>query len=368
MQDAIPRPYAISVPAVQQKSRLRFIDVLHSTMAAFARQPVLLIGVALVCFGAGSIAGGLLYAGLLWDAAVQGTTYFSNTMPAYYLQMQVQAAIGAFSFLAGRGIISWLALQNKPATLRAALGAILHKWKPLLSSTLVYGLLISVAMVGLVWLLREVRLDPSNFRWFRNSPQGILTLVTVRSVAQVPPDPGSPFSELYAATRYNLARNAMGYLAWNGSGFRMPSTGVNASYALAGVAGIVLLILTETLLCMRSAAAMAGNDTSTFGWLHRAVSPARRHFWRVLAWRWTVRLAVAGVTAACLVLPLALQQSVIASNVIREVRSYWPYLFHSMVQAVGSALVISLGLVFSLVFEARLFVALQSDAPAGGQD
>ena len=58
---------------------------------------------------------------------------------------------------------------------------------------------------------------------------------------------------------------------------------------------------------------------------------------------------------------MALQQSVIASEVIREVRSYWPYLFHNMVQAIGSALIVALGLAFSIVFEARLYAALQED-------
>jgi hypothetical protein len=359
MQDVFPRPIAMRAPAAQQAQRLRFTDVLHGTMATLARQPALLIGVALVCFGSGIIIGGLVYALMLWDAAVQGTTYFSNTAPAYYLQMQVQAVIGTFTFLAGRGMITWLALQDKPATLRAAAGATLRKWKPLLASTLIYGLIISIAMVGLVWLLREFRLDPSNYRWFRNSPQGILTLATVRSVAQVPPDPGSPFTELYATTRFNLSRNTFGYLTWSGSGFRPFYTGVDMTYVLAGVAGALLLVLAETLLCMRTAAAMMGNDTSVFGWVPRMLSPVRRHFWRVLLWRWSVRLALAGVAAACLVLPMALQQSVIASNVIREVRSYWPYLFHNVVQAAGTALIVSLSLAFSLVFEARLFSALQ---------
>lgn len=337
------------------------MDVLHGTLAAFARQPALLIGVALVCFGAGAVAGGLAYTVVLWDAALAGTSYFANTTPAYFLQMQVQAAIGTFTFLLGRGIITWLAQQEKPATLRAAFAITLRKWKPLLASTLLYGLIISVAMVGIVWMLRELRLDTSNYRWFRNTPQGILTLVSVRAVAQLPPDPGAPFSELYAATRYNLARTAMGYLTWNGSGFRVPYSGVDVRYMLAGLAAIVLMIVAETVLCMRTAAVMAGGDTSVFGWVRRLSVPVRRHFWRVLAWRWGVRLAVAGVTIACLVLPMALQQSVIASNVIREVRSYWPYLFHNFVQAAGSALVLSLGLAFSLIFEARLFGTLQND-------
>jgi hypothetical protein len=352
---------AASTPAAKQVHRLRFIDVLHGTLATFARQPALLIGVALVCFGAGMLMGGLVYAVQLWGAAIQGSTYFSNTTPAYYLQMQVQAAVGTFTFLVGRGVITWLTQQEQPATLRDALGATLRKWKPLLSSTLLYGLVISVAMVGMVWLLREMRLDSSNYRWFRNSPQGILTLVAVRSIAQVPPDPGSPFSELYATTRFNLARDTMGYLAWNGSGFRLPYAGINTHYALAGVAGILLLVVAETLLCMRTAAVMAGRDTSTFGWLRRTLRLAQQHFWQVMLWRWSVRLAVAGVTAACLVLPMALQQSVIASNVIREVRSYWPYLFHSLVQAAGNALVLALGLAFSLVFEARLFDSLNAE-------
>jgi hypothetical protein len=362
MQEAYPSPIALSAPAKTQTNRLRFTDTLHSTFAVFARQPVLLIGVALVCFGAGMVIGGLVYAAQLWDAAVQGTAYFTNTMPAYYLQMQVQAVIGTFTFLAGRGMITWLALQDKPATLRAALSAALGKWKPLLASTLIYGLIISIAMVGLIWLLREFRLDPSNYRWFRNSPQGILTLATVRSLAQVPPDPGSPFTELYATTRYNLARNAFGYLTWNGSGFRPFYTGVDMNYALPGLAGVVLLVLAEAVLCLRTAAVMAGKDTSVLGWVPRMLAPLRRHFWRVLLWRWGVRVALAGVAAACLVLPMALQQSVIASNVIREVRSYWPYLFHNTVQAAGTALIVSLSLAFSLVFEARLFAALQEEA------
>lgn len=358
MQDIFPSPIAMSAPAEAQGRRLRFMDVLHGTLAAFARQPALLIGVALVCFGVGAVAGGLAYAALLWDAAVQGSTYFANTTPAYYLQMQVQAAIGTFTFLLGRGLITWLAQQDMRATLRAALVATLRKWKPLLASTVLYGLIVSAAMVGMVWLLRELRLDTSNYRWFRNTPQGILTLVAVRAVAQLPPDPGAPFSELYATVRYNLTRDTTSYLSWSGSGFRLPYTGVNANYVLAGVAAIVLMIAAEALLCMRTAAVMAGDDTSMFGWVRRMLLPASRHFWRVLAWRWGVRLAVAGVTIACLVLPMALQQSVIASSVIREVRSYWPYLFHNFVQAAGSALVLSLGLTFSLVFEARLFGAL----------
>ena len=358
MQDVFPKPIAMIAPAALPANRLRFMDVLHSTLAAFARQPALLIGVALLCFGAGAVAGGLLYAALLWDAATQGTTYFANTTPAYYLQMQVQAVIGTFTFLLGRGLITWLAQQDKPATLNAAFAITLRKWKPLLASTLMYGLLVSATMVGIVWLLRELHLDVSNYRWFRNTPQGILTLVSVRAIAQLPPDPGSPFTEIYATMRYNLARDTTSYLSWSGYGFRLPYSGVNVRYVLAGVVAIALLIVTETLLCMRTAAVMAGADTSAFGWMRRMAQPASRHFWRVLAWRWGVWLAVAGVSIACLVLPMSLQQSVIASNVIREVHSYWPYLAHNFVQAAGSALILSLGLAFSIVFEARLFVSL----------
>ncbi len=362
MQDVFPTSIAINPQPAAPTRRLRFMDVLNGTLAAFAQQPALLIGVALVCFGAGAVVGGLVYAAALWREALQGAAYFANTTPAYYLQMQVQAAIGAFTFLLGRGIITWLAQQHPPASLRTAITVALHKWKPLLTSTLLYGLIISVAMVGVVWLLRELQLDTSNYRWFRNTPQGILTLVAVRATVQIPPDPGSPFTELYAATRYDLARTVPGYLTWNGAGFHMSYASVDARYALAGLVAIVLMVATETLLCMRTAAVMTGDDTSAFGWIQRLPPPVSRHFWRVMVWRWGVRLAITGVTIACLVLPMALQQSVIASDVIREVRSYWPYLFHAFVQAAGGALVFSLGLAFSIVFEARLFAALQASS------
>ncbi len=192
--------------------------MLHSTFSVFSNYPIPVLVCALLCFGAPALMGSAIYAALNIPIHINRGNFFAATPGIYSLQLLVQAAVGAIAFLFGRGAIVWMAQQahtntGEPVSLRAALQASVGPWRALLMSTVLYGTLITLALAGLAVLLREVRLEVSNFRWVRNDANSVLNVALVRSLAIVPPDPGSPFAELHAATRYQLSRQGNVYFA-----------------------------------------------------------------------------------------------------------------------------------------------------------
>jgi hypothetical protein len=364
MQEAIPAiSGSVAFPArlgeLEREAgaprRVRFGDVMRSAFALFARQPGAILGAAFLCFAGVIIIGALLYCALILGVFFRSGSYFSATPGVFHLQMQVQAALGAFTFLLGRGAITWIALQDERVTLRQAFAAALKRWQPLLVSSLIYGALIALGMIGLTWMLRELRLDVSNYRWIRSDTNSIMNMVIVRVLSLLPPDPGSPFSELFSATRYNLGRMSSSYYGW--SSYQLAARNLPIPYLLTGVGGLLLLFVTETLLCMRTAAIMRGSG-GAFGWFQDTLRVAGRNFWRVALWRWSVRLAIMLLTAACLTLPIVLHQSLVVPTLVREVRSYWPYPINTSLYNIGIALAGMVMLAFSLVFEARMYAAL----------
>lgn len=353
-----------------------FGTVVRDTFATLSRHPVHILACGGLCFAGVSIAGALLYAGLMMRSLFGQAqmSYFNLAAEAFYLQMHVQAVIGAVAFLLGRGAITWLAISPTPHPtdgptdlpspgLRAAFAAALSRWKPLLLSHLLYGALITLSLIGITWMLRELRMDISNYRWVRREPGSIVNMTLVRAIGQLTPDPGSPFTELYAATRYTLSRQSFGTL---GSVFPRSSDAVPLHLVIAGLAGASLAFLTETLLCLRTATIMATADTRALGWLVPSLRLSARNFWRVARWRWGMRLVIIALYTACVILPNTLHQSVVVSMVVGQVGSYWPYAANAALQTIGTALVGTMLIAFGVTFEARLYSALSREVPPGG--
>jgi len=344
---------------------ISFGSVVQATLAVFTQHPLPILVCGLLCFASVVITGALSYLALVLHGLASQGSYFALTANAFYLQMQIQAAIGTFTFLIGRGAITWIALHtpagadgaaSQPISLRAAFGAALRRWQPLLASSLLYGLLITISLVGITWMLREVRLDVSNYRWVRRDAHSILNLTLVRAIAQLPPDPGSPFTELYSATRYHLSRQSGSYLGWSLS---QPSlSDLSTPLLAAGIAGALLVFITEVLLCMRTAHIMHTPSGGALRWLVPTLRLSLSNFWRVAAWRWGARLIMVFLYVACLTLPIALHQGIVVPAMVSEARSYWPYPVNLSSYTISSALVGMFLVAFGLVFEARMYLAL----------
>jgi len=368
MQEAIYHPPSFRLRRVYARLRskafakpLIFADVLQHTLAVFVKQPVTLLTCALVCFASGALLGTLIYA--LWNLVVfvRNDNYFTAVPTALAAQWFVQAAIGAFTFLVGRGAVTWITLRtaaDQPISLGAAFQAALRKWRPLLVSSVIYGALITVGLAGLTWLLRELRMDTSNFRWMRNDPNSVLNMVVVRALGALPPEPGSPLSELYAQVRFGLSRQ--GGAAYVVSTAQAPWHGLPPVLVLTGITSALLLVLTETMLCMRNAIIMCAHDDAATGWLRATLVLAGQQFGRVLCWRWASRLIIVALLTTFVVLPTSFQQGVGVSLMIRTVRAYWPYALNTAVYSLAAALVGAVVFAFNTVFDAQMLLTLNA--------
>jgi hypothetical protein len=364
MQDALTRAFVASklrqAGAAVVRRDPSFMRVWQSTLNVFARHPLHVTFWAASCFAGAGVVGSLVYAAIIGDAVIRTGTHSNATFGAYNAQMLVQAGIGVFAWQLGRGAITWVAMQGQetPITVRATLSAVLRAWLPLMLSALVYGALITLGLLGLTMLLREMRLDVTNARWARGDMSSVLHWTNVRAIAALPPDPGSPFTDWLAATRYNMARAAgnSAYLGFDLGGYL--TRGASLLGLLIGSASILLMFVVDAVLCMRTAAIFGAQDG--WDWLRTSLRTSAMHFWRVAGWRWTLRLAIAAVMVAALILPPALHQAVLMNEVRRAigVGGYWPYHIAQSAYGVGSALISSLLIACGVVFEARMFVAL----------
>jgi hypothetical protein len=303
--------------------------------------------------------GSLIYGAVIGDAVIRIGTHTGATVRAYNAQIFAQAMIGTFLAILGRGAITWIALQDQagqPVTGRLAVIEALRRWQPLLLGAALYGTLITLGLIGLTALLRELRLDVSSARMARGNMESMLYWTLTRAIAALPPEAGSPFSDWLALARYNLSRAGSNmYLSFELSGYATRTA--SPQIWGIGLASIALLIVTETLLCMRSAAAFASRGA--FGWLGEALRVSGAHFWRVLAWRWTLRLVIVAVTIGALVLLPALHQGLVMNAVRRALGlGYWPYHIAQSAYGLGIALVSGVLIAFSVAFEAHMYIAL----------
>jgi hypothetical protein len=361
MQEAFSIPHAL--PARRARGvdgRLSLMDTLHAAFAVFARHPLAMLGCALLFFASAGLIGSLVYGALIYDAVQRAGTHSGSVVRITNTQMLVQAVIGSFLLVMGRGAVAWIALQDATTkiTFKAAVAAALREWQPLLISALLYGALITAGTIGLSVLLRELRIDVSNARWLRGDMNSVMNWVTVRGLGLLPPDAGAPFSEWIAAAKYNLSRiSGATYFGFDVN----PYGGVQAIAArtwLMGAASMALLFIVETLLCMRAAAIMALNGRAD--WLRETLALSTRHFWRVAGWRWSLRLMVLGMSVGVLVVLPALHQAIVM-NALRQQFStgYWPYHIALAAYGAGGALITGLIVAYGVAFETRMYAALK---------
>jgi branched-subunit amino acid transport protein len=279
----------------------------------------------------------------------------------------------------GRGAISWIALQTyrqadaanaedsgrepeDEITLKNAVRAALRNWPVLILSALLYGTLMSLAVAGLVYVLREVRLDLSNYRWLRNEPNAITSAMIVRGINISMPDPGSPFTEIYNYTRFSLSRSTSSvYYGW--MNYSQTVGRFSVQLALIGLVSALGILLIDTLLCFRNVAIMNQRRAHALSWIATCTQLSRRHFWSIASARVGLRAIMYLTSLLCLTLPMTIQQSMILPNVVQRVQSYLPYALNGAASNIALALASGIFVVFGLAFDVRLFLALQHPEP-----
>jgi len=356
-----PRPWPVATSHAASDHKTDFFHTVRAAINVFAKHPVPVVGCALACFAGAGIIGSLVYGMMIGDAVIRTGSHATTVVRAFNIQMLVQALIGAFTVTLGRGALTWIAMQEEAragqVSLAGALRAALCAWRPLLFSTVLYGGLITLGLLGLSAMLRELRLDISNARSIRIGDFGnILNWTLIRAISLLPPDPGSPFSDWLASVRYNLARSLVGsYL-----GFDLSTVSRTPSPAtiVIGLASSAALVVVDALLCLRTAA-IFGARPEHGGWLVQAVRVSRTHFWRILIWRWSLRCAFVAFAVAALVLLPTLHQ-VLVIVPIRQMlgAGYWIHHIAQSANGVAIALVNSVLIAAGIVFEAQMYRAL----------
>jgi hypothetical protein len=371
MQNALPASYPRSAGKPHAQSRIAptFFSTIQSTVRVLEKHPVAVLACACVLFASAGFIGSLLYGALVGEVVLRTGSHSGSIQRIYTLQMLVQSILGAFTLTLGRGAISWIALHTTEnlsdvALLRAALNEARRRWRTLLAATLFYGLVISLGILGVTLFLREIRMDVSNARWLRGDLDSVLNWTFIRGIATLFPDAGSPFSELIAAAKYNLARmSTVGYFGFDVYS-QYASGDVPRSLLILGGLSVMFLLVSEALLCMRTAVIMSAANTGRLqmDWLIRTVRLGAMHFRRVAPWRWMLQLGVATLVTCVLVLLPALHQVTIMQEVRESLSTgYWPYHIALAFYGMAGAFVSGLLIAFTAAFEARMYAVLTAE-------
>ena len=363
------------IPHAQAEAKHEFQVLLRETASLFVAHPVPLLSTGLIGFGGAALISNLLYTILILNVYSQVGSYFSSSIFIFYIQMIVQAAIGFLLMSFSRGAVTWMALQSghtqaddaaTAITLKNACRAALRNGWPLLLGALLYGVLMSLAVAGVTYALREVRLDLSNYRWLRGEANAITGAMLVRGINIGVPDPGSPFTELYGYLRYTLSRNTTSaYFGWLNVQQTVGKLTLPIVLVLLG-SGVLVLIF-DTLLCFRHVEIMREQQAGLFSWVTRCVRLSRAHFGRVASARLGLRLMTFLITLLCLTLPMTVQQGLLIPYIVSRMQNYLPYALNNAATNIVLALANAMFIMFALVFDARLSQRLVAAKPAEAQ-
>ncbi len=348
-----------------------FSQLLRETVHIFIAHPVPLLSAGLLGFGGAALISNLLYTVLILEVYARIGSYFSSSMNIFYTQMIVQAVLGFVFMSFSRGAVTWIGLRalqptqakaddpHTAITVKNAFRAALRNWKPLLLSSVIYGVLMSLAVAGITYALREVKLDLSNYRWLRNEAGAISGAMAIRGIAVSVPDPGSPFTELYSYVRFSLSRSTSSvYYSWLNLKQTFGKASMPIVLVLLGSGTLVLVF--DTLLCFRHAEIMQQPKAGVFGWLARCVRLGQAHFWRIASVRLGLRLMTFLFTLFCLTLPMTVQQGMLVPFVVSRMQNYLPYALNTAAANTFLALANAVFIAFALVFDARLNLRVSS--------
>jgi hypothetical protein len=204
-------------------------------------------------------------------------------------------------------------------------------------------------------LLRDLRIDVTNIGRVNADLNDMVRAIAIRTLGSVIPDPGSPFSELHAYVRYNLSRSA--YYSWYL--YRNVTSSADVPMWLIGVSGLALAVIAETLLRMRTVMVMRDEGPGPLAGLRDSARTGWRYFGFVATHVWLLRLIMLLVGVLFTTVPMTFVQSVFVPAFARQVGSFWPYPGSNILFMLGAALVGTVLLAFAIVYDTRLYAALQ---------
>ncbi len=296
-------------------------------------------------------------------------TILSSYGSGHVVPLIVQAAAGLLAGGFARGAITWLALNagSRDHGGRAALRAILARWPLLLLTTLATGALIFAGNLGLNALLVELRFDLADISQFSLSFDGMVRSITLRVAGSLIPDPGSPFTELLTYLRLESSRVSANLVYAGGlSYYRVKNIPVIQSPWLLGVGGIGVLLAVDTFSRFLMAGVVRALPGTRLASVWAALRLALRHFALVLAHTWIVRLAIFTVSALFMTVPLVLVEGTLVPLLVRAMGSAWPIVIAGTAMAISMAVVSTVLLAFSVVYDACLYRRLTGCPESAG--
>jgi hypothetical protein len=269
----------------------------------------------------------------------------------------VQAALGLFLSSFARGAITHIALHrtcDAPARLHEACRAAMARLPALLVGSLIYSGLTALGAIGLSLLLREMGLDVSIVGERARSLEAMPHLVALRTADALLPDPGSPFVEFVPYWRSITLERA-------------PTVGASAFWPLV-VAGIALIILADAMLRFRTVSAIKPNGyeithgLARFAWLIESVRLGLGHFWQVSTHMCLLRLAALHIIASLLILPVVLIETIVMPQTMRLFQASLVLPPTIPLICASVAFVCAALRAFSIVYDARLYLALSQNS------
>ncbi len=300
-----------------------------------------------------------------------------GTMIAYAI-----GSLLAHSFACGG--ISWLALQGEDTTvgLAAACRATFKRLPALMFGTLVYGAVITTGAVGLGLTVRYARLDMAPVvrvpgLYTLNPQMYVITINVVKSVVdQSPnaliPDPGAPFSAWLTVLRTTILTRMLEVQ----SPLR-DSSSMGTAYRIVPifrpderefwwitVGSAALILLAETLLCLRTATVMNTDHPSIFGPIWQSLRLGSKHYRLITIHVWLLRLIFVVFRLLFVIVPVAFIQEAMLPKMLSALPQFWlgarPLIWQTT--ALCLSLVGAAFNAFSVLYDARLYLLLATRA------
>ena len=304
-----------------------------------------------------------------------------------------------------RGMITWLALYRAETTtgdpspsgaavLKRACAAVLVCWPSLLAGSLLYAGVITASRAGLsdwlanlsarasgtssrvqtisVGLPRLVFNVPRSHTPSPGYPQvdatnqlalnSLYASVLSQGIGTLIPDSDIPFASTLRRIRppsptqnYCRLEIYIGYGTTLCTDGRSTPTPADTS-SIAPYASLAAILVAEAALRFRAVLALA-SGRGRFGLLSVLADGTRlgiRHFWTIMLHVWLFRLIIAVLTAVCVSLPAAILPALLAG----APGTLLPQPFQAFIAYAGSLALSVLFAAMSMVYDARLYVAL----------
>jgi hypothetical protein len=332
------------------------------------------------------VLGDLLDAPSLEVFTQDQSTYCAFQTPRGWA-LPAWGVLGLLAWVFAQGLIAALALQEAErlagdhslvASLREAYRSVAARAPALLSGWLAYALPLTVAVAGLSAPLLGRHPGPAqlpagdDLEYALGHPATLLASLLgdeagQRVVTALTPNPGvlpCSVAGMMQAAVFKPMADPAGPVWQPASTFRPPVYLAHTGWAWpAALGGLVLLLITGTLLRFRSAAALA--DQPRAGWA--GVGMAWRYFGTVALHAGLLRIAVAGVQVPLIAVPALLAERLVIPWAGRVAWAPWAVPACVLGVAASVALVNGVLSAFTVVYDARLFVALLKIDPGAAR-